>query len=176
MPINLYTIHGTLDVVDTTYLSNLSGSQIFTGYFNVTDNLYTADASGIAIGDTTSLFDTGPFSQNQILREGDLELHLWDTTAIDGTYNPRRFTPIWTNFSLKKFDSSSDSTGILSGYKYRTPVNPSVGDFYVSAKAPEDVARHQIRWLYQKDSSSLVTSRTQGFNVESRGIDATIIY
>ena len=143
------------------------------------DSDHTCSISAFVIGQTIERSRDSTFVQDQLITSGDLTLSLYDSTYVDGTkidgtyqdgtYVVRTFNPIWTNYSIWYMDPPLGTEELLQGYRFRTPMNPQIGQFYANMIAP-DPGRYKIQWLYKKDQSSYVTAIDEPFSVSTRGI------
>jgi len=190
-------VQGTFNAVDNAYQSSFSADLKQALYLVSQDNPYLSNISALVIGYSRRIDATGYFTEGDILGKGpastyieppdttktvigteSLNLEVWGKGSF--TYDGSRFlppykmNPIWTSYSIKKLDSTMDTTGQLVGYNLRTPANPMVGEFYAPMTVPDQVGRYQIEWAYQKDNSSFVTKVVQPFVVNSRGINAVL--
>ena len=171
------TITGTINGADSHHIASLTGGDLRTGSFAGFDLSHQGHISGVVIGDTTSRSRDSIFVQGSLLDSTSLPLTLWDSTYIDGTYVDgtyqdstyvvRTYNPIWINYSVWFLDSTT-----LVGTRLRTPMNPQVGQFYANMYAPDNPGRYEIRWRYQKDSSSYAQEIDEPFSVRSWGIDS----
>jgi len=131
---------------------------------------YVIDEVKVIVGDTT-------FIQDALLNDGSsLPIEFWDRTYVGGTlvdgtyiggiYTVRRYNPIDIYYSI------IDSDGTSIGCSFRTPYSMSMGNFYANMLAPHVPGSYDIRWRYQKDSSSYVKEVRENFFVKTWGIDA----
>jgi len=172
-------IHGSIICIDSTDLCNVKTSTFQSGSVSCVDSTDLFQSYGYIIGQTFTLSDSPSFYQGQLLNTSNgLNLTLispqligWTTDAsgvfVDGTYTqPRPFNPITLNYGIF-YDS--DGTWQLEGYRYRTPLNPQVGQFWANMEAPMTVGTHKIQWLYRKDLNSYTTAVNQNFTVDFWG-------
>lgn len=133
---------------------------------------YIIDVTRIIVGDST-------FIQNKLLPydSNGLCLSLYDRTyvggtLVDGTYSGgqyviRHYTPIDIHYSIwSTYDGTSQQ-----GCPTRTPYIPQTGTFCANMYTPNTTGPYEIRWRYQKDTSSYVTELREPFQVQSWGID-----
>jgi len=172
-------IHGNIVCIDSTDLCNVRTSTFQSGTVSCVDSTDLFQSYGYIIGQTLTLSGTPSFYQGQLLDTFQgLNLTLfspqligWTTDTsgvyVDGTYTqPRPFNPISINYGIYY---SSDGTWQLEGYKYRTPLNPQVGQFWANMEAPVTVGAHKIQWLYKKNPTSYTTAVNQNFTVDFWG-------
>ena len=93
-----------------------------------------------------------------------------DGTYFDTTLQYRWYDPVWVNYSL--WYTQDASHPLLIGYRYREPIEASVGNYYVTMEVPRTTGRYDIRWRYEKDNSSYAHEIIQPFLCRSEGIDA----
>jgi hypothetical protein len=151
------------------------------GYFQCTDSFHQAFFSGYVISDSTREPPDMTFMQGTFLgREGLwLDLEQWtyygwhivtDGTYVDGTWGYVRCSPLWVNYSIWQWNYDTSQFALL-GYRPRDPVNSSVGTYYASMVVPPP-GHYEIRWRYQRDSSSYAREIVQPFTSLSIGLDA----
>lgn len=180
------TITGTINCIDDPNAFINRPSLGLSGYSESLWTMSTMDATSYFICQTFYQ-DTGKtFEQGQLLLKNDLPLCLKDSTYVGGTlvdgtyvgglYRIRKYNPLWINYGL--FYQTDSTTWLLEGYRYRTPLNPSVGHFHANFEAPFQVGTHKIQWLYQKDQSSCVKAIDQYFQVDhwDRGGTCSLLY
>jgi len=147
------------------------------------DTTHIFDSTGIIIASSILKPEEKSFFQDTILgSEEPLRLDLflidrtytggyWDTTMLrDSTKWDREFNPIWITYSI--WQDSSTEEQYLEGYRYREPVNESVGDYYATMEVPHEPGPYEIRWRYLKEPEVYAKEIREPFNSLSK-TDAT---
>jgi len=182
-------IYGYIHAIDRTHTVRFIGGPTDPGYAWLIDSVHQSLFTGYVLSDSTTLPTDGTFSQEQILTRGDLTLTLADwtyaggrqfdaTTYVDGTWGYRYYNPLWINYSIwyqaydgTRYDSSASFAVV--GSRTRSPVNyPTVGSYYAPMVVPSPPGHYEIRWRYQKDSSSYAKEIDVPFVSLSRGVDS----
>jgi hypothetical protein len=175
-------ISGSIHATDKAHVSFFTGGPVETGSAQFIDASHQTGFSGYVVSDTTTIPTDQTFWQGQILGRGDLTLTLADwtyawgrqldaTTYTDGTWGYLWVTPIWINYSVwhQDYDTSQFS---LVGYRYRDPISDNVGKFYAPMVVPSPPGHYELRWRFQKDSSSYAKEIDVPFVSLSRGVDS----
>lgn len=99
------------------------------------------------------------FNQGTTLGRGDLDLFLRNASG-----NPANAYSI--SFAIYYVDPSSQAE-VLIGDAARTPVNPTVGEYYASLMVPASAqpGDYRIRWTFQELSTSPAQTVVQEFGV-----------
>lgn len=174
------TITATIRAIENPHTNLISSDVANLGTISSVDSDHTCSVYAFIIDQTIQRTRDTTFIQDQLI-DGQLSLSLYDSTYIDGTkidstymdgtYQVRTFNPIWTNYSIWYLDPPEGIESVLQGYRFRTPINPNVGQFYANMIAP-DPGRYKIQWLYKKNQSSFVMAIDEPFSVSSRGVDS----
>ena len=171
---------GTILSVDSPHVSQFIGSILnyVTGTVLNLDSTHHTYLTGYVISDTIQLSPDLSFPIGGAIGTGDLTLTLkdrtytggyWDTTNLrDSTLVERYFDPFWINYGIWGIPDAS--TLNLIGYRYRNPVRHNVGQYYASMQVPDQTGTYQIRWVYQKDSSSYARQLIQNFTAVDVGL------
>ena len=173
--------YGSISLIDSTHTSQFFGYLGYGGYVEFYDSTHFTPMTGYVVDDSTRLPSDSTYFQGAILSRQDMTLSLkdWtysgghlniDGTWVDGTFKHRWFDPLWLFYSIwsQDYDTSAWS---LTGYRYREPVNPSVGEYYASMVVPQETGHYEARWTYLRDNSSYAKEIVQPFVSMSRGID-----
>lgn len=101
------------------------------------------------------------FTTGQILNRGDLDIFVTNTVG-----NPSNVFQI--TFALYFVDPMSQQE-VLIGSANRTPVNPSVGEFYAAIQIPSSATPgdYRVRWLFKETSTSQLQGVVQEFGIVS---------
>jgi hypothetical protein len=104
------------------------------------------------------------FTQGQTLGRGDLDIFL--SNAYGNPTNAYSIT-----FAIYFVDPTSGSE-VLIGSSSRTPVNPSVGEFYASLQIPPNASPgdYRIRWLFRETATSSQEGAVQEFGVVTESV------
>jgi hypothetical protein len=107
------------------------------------------------------------FTQGQTLGRGDLYIYM--SNAQGNPVNVYQIT-----YSIYFVDPSTHQE-VLIGSPTRTPVNPSVGEYYASLQVPSSASPgdYRIRWLFRETSTSAQEGAVQEFGVVSESQQAT---
>jgi len=99
------------------------------------------------------------FDQGQTLGQGDLFIELEDDQG-----NPTNAFSI--SYAIYFVDTQT-ATEVLIGSATRTPVNPSVGEYYASLLIPTNAEPgcYRIRWVFKETSTSTEEGAVQEFAV-----------
>jgi len=99
------------------------------------------------------------FDQGQTLVRGDLDIFLTD--AVGNPVNAYEIT-----FAIYFVDPQTGAE-VLIGPRTRTPVNPSVGEYYASLMIPSGavIGCYRVRWLFRETASSAEEGVVQQFGV-----------
>ena len=110
------------------------------------------------------------FTQGEVLGRGDLDIYLSNSSG-----NPTNAFSI--SYAIYYVDPST-SAEVLIGSATRTPVNPSVGEFYASLQIPSSAAPgdYRIRWLFRETSTSSEEGAVQEFGVVSDAVTSSSTY
>ena len=110
------------------------------------------------------------FTQGQLLGRGDLDIFL--SNASGNPINVYQITyAIYLVDPVTKVET-------LIGSNARTPVNPSVGEYYAALQVPSNAAPgdYTIRWLFRETTSSAQEGAVQEFGVVSMAAAETGSY
>lgn len=107
------------------------------------------------------------FTQGQTLGRGDLDIFLSNTAG-----NPSNAYTI--TFALYFVDPQTQQE-VLIGDPRRTPVNPTVGEYYAALQIPPSAApgNYRIRWLFREQSTSSEEGAVQEFGVVTPASETT---
>jgi hypothetical protein len=107
------------------------------------------------------------FTQGQVLGRGDLDIYLSNSSG-----NPTNAFSI--SYALYYVDPLTTAE-VLIGGAARTPVNPSVGEFYASLQVPSSSAPgdYRIRWLFRETATSSEEGAVQEFGIVSNAVETT---
>ena len=110
------------------------------------------------------------YTQGEVLGRGDLDIFLSNSVG-----NPVNAFAI--SYALYYVDPTS-GTEVLIGAAARSPVNPSVGEYYASLQIPSNAAPgdYRIRWLFRETSVSPEEGAVQEFGVVSDAVTTTSTY
>jgi|TARA_R110000824_G_scaffold230622_10_gene418305 hypothetical protein len=110
------------------------------------------------------------YTQGELLGRGDLDIFLSNSVG-----NPVNAFAI--SYALYYVDPTS-GTEVLIGDAARTPVNPSVGEYYASLQIPSNAAPgdYRIRWLFRETSISPEEGAVQEFGVVSDAVTTSSTY
>ena len=110
------------------------------------------------------------YTQGEVLGRGDLDIFLSNSVG-----NPVNAFTI--SYSLYYVDPNTGSE-VLIGSSGRTPVNPSVGEYFASLQIPSNAAPgdYRIRWLFRENASSSEEGAVQEFGVVSDAVTTTTAY
>lgn len=99
------------------------------------------------------------FTQGETLGRGDLDIYM---SSANG--NPVNVFEI--TYSIYYVDPDT-SMEVLIGSNARTPVNPSVGEYYASLQIPASAVPgdYRIRWLFRETSTTAQEGAVQEFGV-----------
>jgi hypothetical protein len=172
-------IYGNAILSDNSRITSQTGVSGFgydIGYSDV------ENVPGFVIADSTISGTTdNTYFQGAVLGSNDLTLTLsnWvyvggtvsDMTWSGGTWMTRWYDPLWVYYSIwhENYDTLAFS---IIGYKFRDPTRQNVGQYYASMVVPDPDGHYQIRWVYEKDSTSYAHEIVTPFVGLSRGIDA----
>jgi hypothetical protein len=100
----------------------------------------------------------------QVLGRGDLDLFLVDVNS-----NPVNAAVI--SYALYYVDPGPPEVEVLIGSATRTPVNPSVGEYYASLMVPPSatLGTYRIRWTFKQLVGSADQQVVQEFTVAAAG-------
>ena len=104
------------------------------------------------------------FTPGQTLIRGDLAIYLVDSNT--NPTNPYEIT--YAIYYVQDYGLPAE-TEILIGSATRTPVNPTVGEFYASLMVPPSatIGYYRIRWHFREDSGAAITTVVQEWQVAS---------
>ena len=182
------SIYGDLRCFDKPSTFQAYASTILPGILQCIDSTTFSPITGYIVISSTVQSPSLAFNQDSVLGPGDLTLTFMDRTYtggywVDSTYIDstlwrvnRLFDPIWINYAIWYMAPPDASDGTLIGYRYRDPVNPSVGNYYASMVTPDPAGQYQIRWVYQKDDSSYAKEIVQNFVSVSNGLSNQVDY
>lgn len=107
------------------------------------------------------------FNQGQELTRGDLDMFLSNASG-----NPTNAYSV--TYSLYCVDATTCAE-ILIGTANRTPVNPSIGEYYAALQIPPNATAgtYRIRWDIQETAGSAVQQVVQEFCVVSTTATST---
>ena len=110
------------------------------------------------------------YTQGELLGRGDLDIFL--SNSVGNPVNAFTIT-----YSLYYVDPDTGSE-VLIGAMGRTPVNPSVGEYYASLQIPSNAAPgdYRIRWLFRENATSAEEGAVQEFGVVSDAVTTTTAY
>ena len=105
------------------------------------------------------------FTQGQTLARGDLDIYL---SNADG--NPTNAFSI--SYAVYYVDPTTTAE-VLIGSATRTPVNPTVGEYYASLQVPSSAAPgdYRIRWRFRETATSAEEGAVQEFGVVSSAVE-----
>lgn len=176
-------ITGTLQATDANHTGSLTGGDLRTGSFSATDLQSTGYFYGVVIGDSTRNPNSLTYTQGQPVKDMTLTFYnrrfsdgsYSDGTYFDSTYLVRNYNPIWLNYSIWYLTPPDSSTAVLQGTRTRTADNTRVGYYNTNMMAPEP-GRYELRWRFQKDTSSYAKEIVQPFTVNSWGLTSNPDY
>lgn len=107
------------------------------------------------------------FTQGQVLGRGDLDIYLSNSSG-----NPSNAFSI--SYALYYVDPITTAE-VLIGSATRTPVNPSVGEYYASLQVPSSSAPgdYRIRWRFRETATSSEEGAVQEFGIVSNAVETT---
>jgi hypothetical protein len=107
------------------------------------------------------------FNKGQQLGRGDLNLFL---TSTNGT--PQNAAEI--SYALYDFTTGQE---VLLGVPRRTPVNPSVGEYFASVIIPLDAntGKYRIRWTFREVVGGQVQSALMEFDITEKDAPAALV-
>ena len=110
------------------------------------------------------------FTQGQTLGRGDLDIFLSNSSG-----NPSNAFSI--SYAIYYVDPAT-VTEVLIGSATRTPVNPSVGEYYGSLQIPASAAPgdYRIRWRFRETATSAEEGAVQEFGVVSDAVTTSSAY
>jgi hypothetical protein len=99
------------------------------------------------------------FQQGEVLERGDLDIFLSNAQG-----NPSNAYEI--SYALYFVDPATQQE-VLIGSSARTPVNPTVGEYYASLQIPANAAPgdYRIRWVFRETVTSTQEGAVQEFGV-----------
>jgi len=99
------------------------------------------------------------FQQGEVLERGDLDIFLSNAQG-----NPSNAYEI--SYALYFVDPATQQE-VLIGSSARTPVNPTVGEYYASLQIPANAAPgdYRIRWVFRETATSTQEGAVQEFGV-----------
>lgn len=107
------------------------------------------------------------FYPGQTLQRGDLDIYFIDvndspTNAYEISYALYYVTP-------------GTLVEVLIGDPTRTPINPSVGEYYAAMMVPPSVTlgTYRVRWTFKKSSTDLDQTVVQEFEISSKDLIVT---
>lgn len=111
------------------------------------------------------------FVTGQTIGRGDLDIYLVD---VDG--NPTNAYAI--TYALYWIDSAHGSVEVLVGSPTRTPVNPTVGEYYAALMIPAsaNLGDYRIRWTVQQYANTPQQMIVQNFEVVAPATTASTLY
>ena len=107
------------------------------------------------------------FTQGETLGRGDLDIFMSNAQG-----NPINVYEI--NYAIYYVDPNTQQE-VLIGSSARTPVNPSVGEYYASLLIPANAAPgdYTIRWLFRETATSAQEGAVQEFGVVTPASETT---
>lgn len=107
------------------------------------------------------------FTQGEALGRGDLDIFMSNAQG-----NPTNVYEI--NYAIYYVDPNTQQE-VLIGSSARTPVNPSVGEYYASLLIPANAAPgdYRIRWLFRETATSAQEGAVQEFGVVTPASETT---
>jgi len=107
------------------------------------------------------------FTQGETLGRGDLDIFMSNAQG-----NPTNVYEI--NYAIYYVDPNTQQE-VLIGSSARTPVNPSVGEYYASLLIPANAAPgdYRIRWLFRETATSAQEGAVQEFGVVTPASETT---
>jgi hypothetical protein len=107
------------------------------------------------------------FTQGEVLGRGDLDIFMSNATG-----NPTNVYEI--TYAIYYVDPTTQQE-VLIGSPARTPVNPSVGEYYASLQVPGAAAPgdYLIRWLFRETSTTAQEGAVQEFGVVSEAAETS---
>ncbi len=105
------------------------------------------------------------FTQGQVLGRNDLDIYL---SNADG--NPTNAFSI--SYAIYYVDPTTTAE-VLIGAASRTPVNPTVGEYYASLQVPSSAAPgdYRIRWRFRETATTAEEGAVQEFGVVSSAVE-----
>jgi len=110
------------------------------------------------------------FTQGEVLGRGDLDIYMSNSEG-----NPTNVSTI--SYALYYVDPDSGDE-VLIGDSARTPVNPTVGEYYASLQVPSNAAPgdYRIRWVFRETSTSSEEGAVQEFGIVSDAVTTSSTY
>jgi hypothetical protein len=107
------------------------------------------------------------FTQGEVLGRGDLDIFMSNATG-----NPTNVYEI--TYAIYYVDPTTQQE-VLIGSPARTPVNPSVGEYYASLQVPGAAAPgdYLIRWLFRETSTTAQEGAVQEFGIVSEAAETS---
>lgn len=107
------------------------------------------------------------FTQGQVLGRGDLDIYMSNSSG-----NPTNVYEI--TYAIYYVDPATQQE-VLIGSPTRTPVNPSVGEYYASLQVPGAAAPgdYLIRWLFRETATTAQEGAVQEFGVVSEAAETS---
>jgi len=107
------------------------------------------------------------FNQGQVLGRGDLDIFLTNSAG-----NPANAYSI--TYAIYCVDPTTCAE-VLIGSATRTPVNPSVGEYYAAMQVPANatVGDYRIRWTFQELATTPAQTVVQEFSVVGTSVQTT---
>jgi len=183
--------YGQILSTDSTHLFQALGGLGYWGYSDCIDTSHLSSFSGYITSQSIKYPGDSTFYQgSEISWDNGLTLTLtlmdrtyigghWDgTTYIDSTLwrRDQYYDPIWIYYGIYYLQPPDRSDSTLIGYRYRDPIEQSVGQYYAPMIIPNIPGQYEVRWVYQKDNSSYATEVVKGFVSKSYGVDNTKDY
>lgn len=109
------------------------------------------------------------FTPGQTLGQGDLDIFL--TNAAGNDSNAYEIT-----YAIYYIDPGPPETEVLLGPAQRTPLNPTVGEYYASLQVPASATpgTYRIRWTFKQFASSPAIQVVQEWAVVGTGSVLTV--
>ena len=107
------------------------------------------------------------FTQGETLGRGDLDIFMSNAQG-----NPTNVYEI--TYAIYYVDPNTQQE-VLIGSSARTPVNPTVGEYYASLLIPANAAPgdYRIRWLFRETATSAQEGAVQEFGVVTPASETT---
>ena len=111
------------------------------------------------------------FTSGQTLGQGDLSIYL--TTSGGDAANAYEIT-----YAIYYVDPGPPEVEVLLGSATRTPINPTIGEYYASLQVPGAATpgRYRIRWTFRQYAGDAPAEVIQEWNVAAPGLVAVAPY